>query len=32
MGVLLAMSLLYTLVAVLVALPVLLHAFGEARR
>ncbi len=34
MGVLLAMSLMYTLLAVLVALPVLLHAFGEpgARR
>jgi hopanoid biosynthesis associated RND transporter like protein HpnN len=32
MGVLLAMSLLYTLVAVLVALPVLLHAFGEPRK
>jgi hopanoid biosynthesis associated RND transporter like protein HpnN len=31
MGVLLAMSLLYTLLAVLVALPVLLHAFGEPR-
>ncbi len=32
MGVLLAMSLLYTLLAVLLALPVLLHAFGEPRR
>ncbi len=30
MGVLLALSLVYTLLAVLVALPVLLHAFGEA--